>query len=730
MILLNNIVLLGTAMKDFLNRLNISKKITLLVVGASILASVIATTSSVFLIRADLTKETESKLQTVALLKQREISSYLERIQNQVSNNAVNAQILQAAQAFSEGWFALGFDGGQSKILKDLYINNTTLTEPLPIGKKDQLEDAKDGSLYSQAHKKQHPWFKRFAATNGYYDIFLVDMQGNIIYSVAKEQDFATNLTNGPYKDTDLGKVYRDAMELAKGGVSFYEFAPHSASHGIPALFVGSPIFEGDERKGVLIFQTPNTKSQQMVDVGTHAGLTTQSYLVGSQGLLFTNLKKADGTLGDDELKTKINKAIGSVINKLKHGEVGLVETTNHQGEEIFASVAVLDALGNKWGYVIEKDREEVLEPVARFQMISYGIAVLIAVAVGLLGFWQARSISTPLVDIADTYDKLNHDDLSHQIPHTERQDEVGLLARAALVFKRHIEENHAQEELYKERQLELADRFEREIKGFVSMVAAAATELSHTAEEVASTVGKTTDTSLRASHAAEDTAMNVQTVAQATEQLSASVREISAQMQRSNDLVHESVRRAELADSHAQSLSVATNKVREVIELISEIAGQINLLALNATIESARAGEAGKGFAVVANEVKSLANQTDKSIGEITRVIDEMNGASNNIVQSLASIKDSIRNIDSSSRSIANSVQQQTVTTNHIAHNMQTAAQGTGLISSGLHEVRTMSAEADNSAGQILDASLELSQQAEQLNSQVDTFLHSLRNI
>ncbi|TAE34900.1 MAG: methyl-accepting chemotaxis protein [Alphaproteobacteria bacterium] len=716
-------------MKDFFNRINISRKFTILVLCASVLASVIATTCSVLLIRSDLTEEAEAILKTVSSIKHKEITLYLEKIRNDVINNAQSEHVEHAAQQFSEAWSALSVEGGQTKILKDLYINNVTLSEPLPIGKKDQLYDAKDGSSYSQVHKKYHPWFHHFLQSNGYYDIFIFDTHGNLIYSVFKEPDFATNMISGEYKDTDLGKAYRTAMELAKGEVAFFELQAYAPSNGAAASFIATPIFDGERRIGVLAYQMPNGKIQEMVDLSKDAGVTTQSYLVGGDGKYLTNLKLSDGTYSDDMLKTKADKQVTALIEQGKNAEMMVFETVNKAGHDAMVSVAVLEILGKKFGYVIEKERDEILEPIVDLQIISYTIAFVVALGIAGFGYMQANNIARPLTDIGDAYDKLNNHELEHEIPHTERLDEVGLLARSAVVFKRHIQENMAQEESMKQAQLDLADRFEVEIKGFVSMVAEAAAQLAHAAQDVATTVGKTTDTSMGASHAAEDTAQNVHSVARAVEQLSSSVRDISSQMQRSNDLVNESVRRAETADVHAQSLSIATNKVREVIEFISEIAGQINLLALNATIESARAGEAGKGFAVVANEVKSLANQTDKSIVDIARVIDEMNGASNNIVHSLTSIKDSIRNIDSSSRSISNSVQQQMQTTNLIAQNMQTASEGTGLISEGLHEVRVMSAEADQSAGQILDASHQLSRQAEQLSFQVDSFLHRLRN-
>ncbi|SHF95445.1 heam-based aerotactic trancducer [Ornithinibacillus halophilus] len=80
---------------------------------------------------------------------------------------------------------------------------------------------------------------------------------------------------------------------------------------------------------------------------------------------------------------------------------------------------------------------------------------------------------------------------------------------------------------------------------------------------------------------------------------------------------------------SISQNMNVLTSyssEIREVITIVQTIAEQTNLLALNAAIEAARAGESGKGFAVVADEVRKLANETKKSVENISSIIGNTN--------------------------------------------------------------------------------------------------------
>jgi len=274
----------------------------------------------------------------------------------------------------------------------------------------------------------------------------------------------------------------------------------------------------------------------------------------------------------------------------------------------------------------------------------------------------------------------------------------------------------------------ELAETFEFSVKGMVSQVASAASQMQTGAADVTRIAADTKERSGRVASLSSEAAQSSSQVAAAAEELSASIREIRTQTQKSSQIAVTASNKAEAAKIYIQSLAEKSSKVNEIISVITSIAGQINLLALNATIESARAGEAGKGFAVVAGEVKNLAGQVAKATDEITSQIHAMQEATHLSVDSVMEIIRIIADVSQSTGTVASAVEEQSTVTNEIARNIAQTSTGTQDISDNIGSVQEGAERTGETAQRVLSSAENLSRQSSVLSQKVEEFLSSIR--
>ena len=271
--------------------------------------------------------------------------------------------------------------------------------------------------------------------------------------------------------------------------------------------------------------------------------------------------------------------------------------------------------------------------------------------------------------------------------------------------------------------QIKIANR----VKEVVDVVAAAAaTELDTTAQTMSAGAEETSQQANNVAAASEEASTNMQTLSSATEELTASVGEINQQVAESARIAANAVEEAERGNATMEGLARAAERIGEIVNLISDIAAQTNLLALNATIEAARAGEAGKGFAVVASEVKSLATQTAKATDDISAQINQMQGATSEAVEAIASVRTTIGSMSEISTAIASAMEEQGATTTEISRNIQEATSGVNDVTSNITGVSESAQQTGNSASEVLRAARELATQGENLRGEVEEFLKS----
>ncbi|HEY6162013.1 MAG TPA: SpoIIE family protein phosphatase [Bacteroidia bacterium] len=352
------------------------------------------------------------------------------------------------------------------RILQDLYI----VHNPNPVGSKLNLDSSADKSYYSKVHKHYHPVIRDYLEKFGYYDVFLVDPKGNIVYTCFKEVDFGTSLLDGPFRETNLADAFRVAnASNERNFVQLVDFRPYHPSYNAPASFIASPIFDGDEKIGVLIFQIPidrindiMTNKQGWTNVGL--GNSGETYLVGED---FTLRNQSRFLIEDSTNYYLMIKEIGlpdATIDKIKnfHSSIGLqvVKTQgtiaalqgkteqkifpDYRGVPVLSAYKPLNIPCMHWVIMSEIDEKEAFEYVHSLRdriIIAFSIMVLLII---IVSYFISRKITRPLNILTNDAVELAKGNFDVQIG-IKRKDEIGILAlsfrKMQLSIKRLVEE-------------------------------------------------------------------------------------------------------------------------------------------------------------------------------------------------------------------------------------------------------------------------------------------------
>jgi methyl-accepting chemotaxis protein len=416
-----------------MKRISIQAKLPLIMVLLTLTAIITMGTISYITARAAILDEGGARLAAVGATKANTVEEFFHSIDRDLTVMAAHPTTLEALVALSEAFRQIE---APETTLQKLYIDEN----PYPAGEKDRLISAGSGSLYDVEHARYHPLFDRIQNTHDYYDVFLFDTQGNLVYSVFKELDYATNMVTGEWRDSGLAEVFRRAIAAKAGDPSVFEdFAAYSPSFGAPASFIAQPVFDSaGQTVGVLAYQMPIDAINTAVRDAAGLGQTGDAFLVGADGFLRTD---AIETEEDDILRTELSNPVTSAA--LDGSSASGFYFDQHGHESLYAANPVT-FLGTNWALIVKEDSEELHAPLAALWR-AYILKGTILVAASLvLTLILSRGISRPLKAVSIAMDQVAQRRFDTAVPATDRGDEIGTIAVTLEEFRNSLAEAEA----------------------------------------------------------------------------------------------------------------------------------------------------------------------------------------------------------------------------------------------------------------------------------------------
>lgn len=646
--------------------MSFKKQILVLLLAIGLLPMLLMAMITIYIASNDIESQAYRQLESIREIKGNSLTNYLQRLTTEVITLSHNPGIHDALNHFNHAYEVATIEQAeidrekvalkqfyQQQFLPKLKTNNPDIpadfseqllaqmndkdiwlqyryiaNNPHPTGEKDKLLSSGLNDEYDQYHQTIHPFMRTVLKDYGFYDLFFINAEGEVIYSVYKEADFATSLTHGPYRDSDLANVYQQAMKLPAGKFVITDFKLYRPSYDLPASFIAAPMIDRDgKRLGVLVAQFPLDGLSALLAQRKGLGETGETLLVGSDQLLRNQsyLQPERFNVIQSFLNPGEMKLTTDAVNKALDGQTGEELSKDYTGHNVLTAYKPFSYASLKWALITKINQEEALAAEYHLWTVSSIAIALMLVLVMIIAVVFARYALKPLgadpkymrkiaLAIADG-------DLTVNLPTGQHGNVIAALA----TMTQNLRDIMAKLRQSSAQQSQISQQ-----------VASATEETSMALHEQASQTVQVAGSVTQMTESAREVANNIKNVTLSSDESKQQL------LESTEEIVHASASLQQVAESFEESRETVDHLVQQVATIstvlknIQGIADQTNLLALNAAIEAARAGEQGRGFSVVADEVRSLASNTQRETVQINDIIHELETSSQSTQQEL----------------------------------------------------------------------------------------------
>ncbi len=243
-------------------------------------------------------------------------------------------------------------------------------------------------------------FYTKYIEKYGYYDLFLIHPKGRVFYSVSKEADYLTNMVDGKYAGSGLGKLVRKVLGSKEYGLG--DFEPYAPSNNEPCAFIAQPVINNGKVEMVVALQLSLEAINTIMQQRDGMGETGESYLVGSDKLM-----RSDSFLdptGHSVKASFANPSVGSVDTKAAtlalSGKEDAKIIIDYNGHPVLSAFTPLKIGDTTWALIAEIDESEAFAAVNTIRWLMIVVAAVSIAAILGIAWLIARSISKPINEI------------------------------------------------------------------------------------------------------------------------------------------------------------------------------------------------------------------------------------------------------------------------------------------------------------------------------------------
>jgi len=284
---------------------------------------------------------------------------------------------------------------------------------------------------------------------------------GEVVYSVYKEPDFATNLHTGPWAETGLARAFRKALNPnTTDATAFVDFLRYKPSGNKPAAFVARRVTDKGRTIGVLAMQMPIGRLNEVMQVTAGMGISGETYVVGSDYLMHSDSRFSEAST---ILNTKVRTRS---VERALAGENGVLVVNDYRGIPVLSAYQPFVFHGATWALLAEKDMAEIQLLIKEMResiiLIGFGLTLFIAI----IGLVLSTSITPPLAKLNRSIKEFRETRQAVDLFAFSDRDEIGEIAQGFHVASHEVSDyiegiNQAREELTRSEN-EIREREER----------------------------------------------------------------------------------------------------------------------------------------------------------------------------------------------------------------------------------------------------------------------------